>query len=49
MKTNVKNQFESYGESMGIESFEDYIKQYYGYESEDQLNDYVQNPGNGLS
>ena len=41
MKTNVKNQFESYGESMGIESFEDYIKQYYGYESEDQFNEYV--------
>ena len=42
MKSNVKNQFESYGESMGIKSFEDYIKQYYGYESEDQFNEYVQ-------
>ena len=42
MKSNVKSQFESYGSSMGIESFDDYIKQYYGYESEDQFNEYVQ-------
>lgn len=42
MKSNVKNQFESYGESMGIESYEDYIKQYYGYESEEEFDKYVQ-------
>lgn len=42
MKSNVKSQFENYGSAMGIESFDDYIKQYYGYESEDQFNEYVQ-------
>ena len=41
MKSNVKSQYENYGASMGIESFDDYIKQSYGYESEDQFNEYV--------